>query len=183
MKWIKHMVATTRDEKVAAFIEDTGLQGYGFYWRLLEIVAESMPPGDENCSLTYSLAHWSRMLYCHHHQVVKYLGKLRGTGLVTMQKRGSEMTVTIPNLAKYRDEYSQKSRQTPDTHRMKSASESESEKEMREILRSGSSEQERSQQGRVGRYAREEDLPEHLRQVEEFSSLGSTVREIVRRLH
>lgn len=177
------MVSTTRDEKVAAYLEDTGLQGYGFYWRLLEIVAESMSPGDDTCAVTYSLPTWSRLLYCHHHQVGKYLGKLRGNGLVTMQKRGSDIRVTIPNLAKYRDEYSQKSRHAPDTHRTISASESESEKEMREILRSGSSEQERSQQGRVGRYAREEDLPEHLRQVEEFSSLGSTVREIVRRLH
>ena len=179
------MVATTRDEKVAAFIGETGLQGYGFYWRLLEIVAESMPPGDESCTVTYSLSTWSRLLYCHHHQVSKYLGKLRGNGLVTMQKRGSEIRVTIPNLAKYRDEYSQKSRQAPDTHRTMSASESESEseKEKKEILRSGSSEQERSQGRNVGRYVREEDRPEHLMQVEEFTPLGSTVREIVRRLH
>lgn len=177
------MVATIQDEKVASYIGETGLQGYGFYWRLLEIVGESMPPGDEKCSLTYSLSHWSRLLYCHHHQVVKYLGKLKRNGLVIVQKRGSEMTVTIPNLAKYRDEYSQKSRQAPDTHRTLSASEVESEKEKKEILRSGSSEQERSQRGKVGRYVRGEDLPEHLRQVEEFTPLGLTVKEIVRRLH
>lgn len=177
------MVATIRDEKVASYVCETGLQGYGFYWRLLEIVAESMPPGDEKCSLTYSLSHWSRLLYCHHHQVVKYLGKLRGNGLVTMQKRGSEMTVTIPNLAKYRDEYSQKSRQAPDAHRTISASESESEKEKKKLLRSGSSEQERSQRGKVGRYVSEEDLPKHLRQVEEFNPIGPTIKEIVRRLH
>lgn len=78
MKWIKHMVATTRDEKMSAYLEDTGLQGYGFYWRLLEIVAEAMSPGDEACTVTYSLSTWSRLLYCHHHQVSKYMGKLRG---------------------------------------------------------------------------------------------------------
>jgi hypothetical protein len=178
------MVSTTRDEKVAAYLEDTGLQGYGFYWRLLEIVAESMSPGDDTCAVTYSLPTWSRLLYCHHHQVGKYLGKLRGNGLVTMQKRGSDIRVTIPNLAKYRDEYSQKSRHAPDTHRTISASESESEKERKEILRSGSSEQERSQgRNAVGRVTREEDLAPHLREVEEFVPLGSTIREIVRRLH
>ena len=182
------MVATTRDEKIAAYLEDTGLQGYGFYWRLLEIVAETMPPGDETCAVTYSLPTWSRLLYCHHHQVGKYLGKLRGNGLVTMHKRGSDIRVTIPNLAKYRDEYSQKSRHAPDTRRIMSASESESEKEGKEILRSGSgsgsSEQERSQ-GRndVGRVTREEDLAPHLREVEGLTSLGSTLREISRRLH
>ena len=177
------MVATTRDEKVAAYLEGTGLQGYGFYWRLLEIVAETMPPGDETCTVTYSLSTWSRLLYCHHHQVGKYLGMLRGNGLVTMTKRGSDIRVTIPNLAKYRDEYSQKSRHAPDPHRTMSASESESEKERKEILRSGSSEQDRSQTRAVGRSMREEDLPEHLRQVESFSMIGPVVKEIMRRMH
>lgn len=180
------MVATTRDEKIAAYLEDTGLQGYGFYWRLLEIVAETMPPGDETCAVTYSLPTWSRLLYCHHHQVGKYLGKLRGNGLITMHKRGSDIRVTIPNLAKYRDEYSQKSRHAPDTRRIMSASESESEKEGKEILRSGSgsSEQERSQErNAVGRVTREEDLAPHLREVEGLTSLGSTLKEISRRLH
>ena len=177
------MVSTTRDEKVAAYLEDTGLQGYGFYWRLLEIVAESMSPGDDTCAVTYSLPTWSRLLYCHHHQVGKYLGMLRGNGLVTMTKRGSDIRVTIPNLAKYRDEYSQKSRHAPDPHRTMSASESESEKERKEILRSGSSEQDRSQTRAVGRSMREEDLPEHLRQVESFSMIGPVVKEIMRRMH
>ena len=174
------MVATTRDEKVAAFIGETGLQGYGFYWRLLEIVAESMPPGDESCTVTYSLSTWSRLLYCHHHQAGKYLGRLRGNGLVTMAKRGSDIRVTIPNLAKYRDEYSQKSRHAPDPHRTMSASESESEKER---TGSGSSEQDRSQTRKVGRSMREEDLPDHLREVEGFSMIGPIAKEIMRRMH
>jgi len=177
------MVFTTRDEKISAYLEDTGLQGYGFYWRLLEIVAETMPPGDETCTVTYSLSTWSRLLYCHHHQVGKYLGKLRGNGLVTMTKRGSDIRVTIPNLAKYRDEYSQKSRHAPDPHRTMSASESESEKERKEILRSGSSEQDRSQTRKVGRSMREEDLPEFLQEVEGFSMIGPIAKEIMRRMH
>ncbi|HRB15970.1 MAG TPA: hypothetical protein PK224_09290 [Nitrospira sp.] len=57
-------------------------------------------------------------------------------------------------------------------------------KEEKEILRSGSSEQERGRgRNAVGRAMREEDLPPHLREVEEFSPLGSTLKEICRRLH
>lgn len=53
-----------------------------------------------------------------------------------------------------------------------------------EILRSGSSEQERSQGQRVvGRARREEDLPDFLRETEEFTPMGAILKETMRRLH
>lgn len=56
--------------------------------------------------------------------------------------------------------------------------------EEKEILRSGSSEQERSQGQRVvGRARREEDLPDFLRETENFTHMGAILKETMRRLH
>lgn len=113
MRWIKHMTATTQDERVAAYLEDCGPahrhEGYGFFWMLLEVVSAQIESGTDKCSATYPLPTWSRLLYCHHHTVGKYLGKLEVTGMVTVRKGEGKIEVIIPNLLKYRDEYSRKS--------------------------------------------------------------------------
>ncbi len=114
MRWFKHMTATMSDERIAAYVADAGLEGYGFYWALLEVVAGQLGKDTTEATVTYPLTRWSRLLYSHHHRVGKYLGKLQGNGLVTVEYLGSDVKVTIPKLLKYRDEYSTKSRHSPD---------------------------------------------------------------------
>lgn len=41
MKWFKHNTAASRTEKLAMLKATRGLEGYGFYWNVLEIIAES----------------------------------------------------------------------------------------------------------------------------------------------
>ena len=122
MRWLKHLTAAHLDERLSDLITECGLEAYGFWWLLLEVVAQSVK-GDE-CEITYSLPQWSHLLYSHHHKVGKYLGKLHSSGLVVAEKVGSKWTVRIPNLLKYRDEYARKaghlSGQTPDVVRPKS---------------------------------------------------------------
>ncbi len=123
MRWIKHMTATTQDERIASYLDDCGPahrhEGYGFFWLLLEVVAAQIETGSEKCSATYALPTWSRLLYCHHHTVGKYLGKLEVAGLVTAKKAAGKVEVIIPNLLKYRDEYSRKSGVDPESVRSK----------------------------------------------------------------
>lgn len=154
MRWFKHMTNSSHDEKLSQLIDEGGLEAYGFWWRLLEIVAELMD-NTEKCEATYSLPQWSRLFYCHHHTINKYFRFLKEIGLADVQiitqelppqlpndypdvtrgsNRGvtrkygnsnsnSKIIVTIPNLLKYRDEYSKKSGQTqnknPDKRRSK----------------------------------------------------------------
>ena len=40
MKWFKHDTAASRNEKLAMLKATSGLEGYGFYWNVLEIIAE-----------------------------------------------------------------------------------------------------------------------------------------------
>ena len=118
MRWFKHLTCAHKDEKLSELIASDGLEAYGFWWSLLEVVAEQMDKNSAKCSASYPLNQWARLLYCHHHTVSKYMGKLGVTGIVTVGYETSngisKLKVTIPNLLKYRDEYSKKSRHAPD---------------------------------------------------------------------
>jgi hypothetical protein len=132
MRWIKHMTQTRRDEKIAALLDKCGYEGYGVYWAVVEIVAEQLKPGDADCSISYSLSGWSRALCLHRCKVRSLLGKLRGSGLVSVELREGKITVTIPNIAKYRDEYTRKSGHCQARVRIKSTSETDSHTETEE---------------------------------------------------
>ncbi|HEV2418660.1 MAG TPA: hypothetical protein VGX94_12715 [Terriglobia bacterium] len=114
MRWLKHMVATRRDERITRLIAQYGYESYGHYWAVTETVAELMD-GTERCSVRYPVTSWSHLLSVRGSHVRSTLAKLEVTGLVTVEWNGSDVTVTIPNLLKYRDEYSRKSGPSPDT--------------------------------------------------------------------
>ena len=114
---MKHLTTAHLDESMAELIEECGLEGYGFYWVLCELIGQSMEKGSDRCELTYSLTQWSRKLYSHHNRVGKYLGKLGVMGRVEVTYIEGKVRVSIPKLLKYRDEYNKKSGQTPDTDR------------------------------------------------------------------
>lgn len=187
MRWFKHMAGTRRDERIAAFIDEHGFEGYGFYWSLLEVIADSMLPGDIKCERGYSLTRWAQFLQTHPNKVRKYFDALAEHGLVKVLSTESRIVVAAPNLAKYRDEYSRKSGQSPDAVRRVSHSETDSETEKRKETRS-QRQRERvqgegqslpsttasiEQGGEVGNgkgafITDEERLPMHLRVVEGF---------------
>lgn len=114
MRWFKHLSESANDEKLSELLAEHGLEIYGFWWIVLEIVARQMTKEDKKCSVAYPLAQWSRLCYCHHNKVSKYLGKLGVMGIVTVEYESSKVRVTIPNLLKYRDEYTKKSGQSPE---------------------------------------------------------------------
>lgn len=113
MRWFKHMTATRRDERIAGLIDEHGFEGYGFFWAVLEIIAEQMPAGEDRYQVGYSTKRWGQLLGCHHHKAEKYLRALGVHGLVTFESVGGRLIVGAPNLTKYRDEYSKKSRHAP----------------------------------------------------------------------
>ena len=106
------MTDTKSDEKIASLISMAGMEGYGFYWSIIEMVAKQIDKGSDKCSVTYPLPYLSRQLYLHHNKVSNLLGKLQVTGLIRLSK--SEVggvvnyTIACPNLLKYRDEYSER---------------------------------------------------------------------------
>jgi len=116
MKWFKHHTDRSRDEWIAAYLDDCGpehLQGYGFMIRLMELIAEQMSPDRPEPSLTLPLGVWSRQLHCHHHKVAKYLGRLGIAGGVTVEYAEGKVKVTCPELRELADDYFRKSGQGP----------------------------------------------------------------------
>ena len=59
MKWFKHQSTARNDEKIARLEDRCGLEGYGFYFKMLELVAEAIDQSDK-CEVTYSMSRWGR---------------------------------------------------------------------------------------------------------------------------
>lgn len=118
MRWVKHMTASHDDEKIAELISKFGHAGYGTWWLVVEIVAARLETGGDP-SVTYSVNKWSHLLSLRGSHVFKTLMTLVVTHLVTLERTGDDIKVTIPNLLKYRDEYSRKSGHYPDNVRTK----------------------------------------------------------------
>lgn len=116
MKWRKQMTGMWDDERVARLVKAGGVEGmaaFGLYCRVLDVVAGQMDGKTSECSVSYDVSRWSLLLSLRGSHVRHWLDKLALTTLVTAEWDGTECRVTIPNLVKYRDEYSSKSRQTP----------------------------------------------------------------------
>jgi len=141
MRWFKHMADSADDEKLAELLAECGLEGYGFWWRLLEVIAAQMAKNDDKCSVAYPLSQWSRLLYSHHNRVGKYLGKLEVIGIVKVEYELSKVRVIVPNLLKYRDEYSKKSRQKPENVGAKKEKQIQKEKQIKDKILSSSSDE------------------------------------------
>lgn len=51
MRWFKHETNSSHNEKLALLQATCGLEGYGFYWAVLEVVAEkASAPGEASAS-------------------------------------------------------------------------------------------------------------------------------------
>jgi hypothetical protein len=118
MRWFKHMTATKDDEKIVELLAIGGLEAYGFYWAVIELIARQMEKESDKCSVTYPLPYLSRQLYCHHNKATNLLSKLQVTGLMEVNKIEVDgrvnFKITCPNLLKYRDEYSRRKDKTTD---------------------------------------------------------------------
>jgi hypothetical protein len=107
MRWFKHLAASGRDEKISALRDALGNEGIGMYWTLLETIAEQMDESDK-CQVVLSLAQWASRLYCHSNKAKRFFHVI-GDGdspLVEIITDSKKWLVRIPNLLKYRDNYS-----------------------------------------------------------------------------
>jgi Domain of unknown function (DUF4373) len=144
MKYVNHMSSSVEDEKHEALIEKCGMEGYGAYWVVAEKIAAQIRPECVSTSLTLSWRNWARHLRGMDVRSVKHivrtmadvgliLLKIKEIGCTSASKNDRSttdrkpiagrsenelVTVDMPNILKYADEYTRKlltkSRQTPD---------------------------------------------------------------------
>ncbi len=135
MKWFKHMTASSDDEKIADLINGGGVEGlamYGAYWRIAEIIAAQMEGKTPTCSVSYPVWKWTQLLFTRKSHLCSVLTRLKKTGLLVVEGDptcDSHVVCKMPNLLKYRDEYSKKSGHTPDNIPTRTEVEGEGDKE------------------------------------------------------
>jgi hypothetical protein len=101
------MTDTRRDEKIARLIDEQGPAGYGLWWMVLEIIAGQMEKErSRKCSVRYPVAEWAAALSLRSCNVRRSLATIGATGLLQISEDDAGIEVSVPNLRKYRDEYS-----------------------------------------------------------------------------
>lgn len=109
MRWFKHITTSADDEKLAELIERVGLEGYGFWWRIMEIVGQHVDENDKHF-VKFPLKKWGNLAGISPKKF-KTLAKLcEDIGLVFLTFEENFLTVSIPNILKYKDEYTKKRR-------------------------------------------------------------------------
>jgi hypothetical protein len=116
------MSAAADDEKLAEVIDIHGAEGYGIYWIILEKIAFLMDGSNRTCA-RYSVKKWAKFCGKSPKVLKKFLETFQKLSLFNVEiceKNSDFLQIDCPNLLKYRDEYSKKSRQTPDNKRIES---------------------------------------------------------------
>ncbi|SJM89997.1 hypothetical protein [Crenothrix polyspora] len=104
MKWFKHLSTARNDERLARLEDKAGLEGYGFYFKTLEIVAENMDASD--CTeVTYSLSRWGRQTNITSKKWLYLSSCCSDVGLMIVCRDADDITVKIPKLLKHKDNH------------------------------------------------------------------------------
>lgn len=112
MKWFKHDTSSSRTEKLAMLKATRGLEGYGFYWNVLEIIAESAGKTGASASgsACFPLQSWCGFIGVPPQTFRKLAENCRELGLFSVSFRevsGVEVAeISTDALAEMADEYS-----------------------------------------------------------------------------
>lgn len=104
MKWFKHQANARNDERISQLEDKCGIEGYGFYFKMLEIVAEVIDATDRH-EVVYSLTRWGRQANITSKKFLFLSQCCADVGLMIVQRDGDNITVKIPKLLKYRDNH------------------------------------------------------------------------------
>lgn len=104
MKWFKHESTARNGEKLSALECRTGLEGYGFYFKTLEIVAGLMDTTDK-CQASFSPSSWARQTNITTKKWLFLAQCCSDVGLIELQCDADVATVRIPKLLKRRDNH------------------------------------------------------------------------------
>lgn len=127
MKWFKHMTNSSLDERLARFTDKYGLEAYGFFWRVLEAIAENVDETNRK-HIQYSTKTWCKLLGIRPQTFRKLIQESSILGLFQVSFNSDLVSVESPNILKYRDEWTRKKSKTPEQNSEKDK-EKEAEKE------------------------------------------------------
>jgi hypothetical protein len=104
MKWFKHYSDASRSEKLAQLVDEFGIEGYGRYWLLVELLAEKFDGKDTNFTIHNTTI--KRTLYIHHDKMaVKFLGTIANLGLMSCVSTNKLWSISCPKLLEIKDNH------------------------------------------------------------------------------
>ncbi len=107
MRWFKHMTVSADDEKLSRLKDEFGLEGYGFWWSVTEIVAAKVGE-DAETSVEFSPKKWGNSLGISPKKfriLAEYCANL---GLFSIEFFENTIRIDMPNILKYRDEWTER---------------------------------------------------------------------------
>ena len=114
LRWLKHLSLAHDDAALSEILEEFGPEGYGIYWLMLEHLAAGIEKeSDAVPSRIHSVVKWSQICHSSVRRFRSFAQRSNELHLINIQTTKYRLQIHSPNLLKYRDEYSKKSRQTP----------------------------------------------------------------------
>jgi hypothetical protein len=89
MKWFKHYTDASDDEFIAELEDEFGWEGYGRWWKLLEIIGQNMS-GENGCSAIYPWSDWQRFLKGKRRKLEPFLAHLESKGRIKLKQNGNK---------------------------------------------------------------------------------------------
>lgn len=120
MRWFKHQAQLRRDPDIADYMARCGrdrVTGYGMLMMVMEVVAERMDAQSSQAAVIYPTSTWLQLCGVHALTWHKYAKLMRSSGVVSIEEVEGNCRVEIPKLLLWRDEYSRKSGQSPESLR------------------------------------------------------------------
>jgi len=107
MRWFKHLSTSWHDEKLSRLVDEHGLNGYGFWWRLLEIISHQLDEKGKTCCV-FSPRMWSKHFGISVKTFRKFSQTLLSLDLICWREWDTLIEISVPNLLKFRDEWTKR---------------------------------------------------------------------------
>jgi hypothetical protein len=128
MLWFKHLSNASDDDFIEELEEKFGWEGYGRWWKLLEIIAKSM--GKNKLPIAkHSWQKWQSFLKGKRSKLSSFLVHCQLRGKIKLHENGNILEIRCDKLLELRDEYSRKSGHSTDNSQDNIAPDTDTDKE------------------------------------------------------
>jgi hypothetical protein len=104
-----------KDDALSAVLEEHGLDAYALFWLIIEHIGSRMEKDRMTPELINSELKWSQILYTSVRRFRTISNSLAEKGLIVCECTDNRIRISIPNIVKYKDEYSKKSGQAQES--------------------------------------------------------------------
>lgn len=107
MRWFKHLSLAQSDEVMSELIDEFGLEGYGFWWLIIERIAQNLNDNNQDF-VRISEKNWLNFTKISKKKFYCFATWLHDRKKIILKIEGKYLTIKCPRLLKYKDEWTLK---------------------------------------------------------------------------